>query len=89
MATISIGAIKNLNCLIRIINSDNLVILKFRNFKVDLKKILEENSNALQCLMSKEFKILKLYEIDEYFCLTHYSSYHQIVTIIFSKTVTI
>ena len=31
---------KNLNCLIGLTNSDNLVIFKFRNSQVDVKTIL-------------------------------------------------
>ena len=55
--------LKNLHCSIGLINSDNLLIFKFRNFKFDLKYNFVnnlKNSNACRFLNSY---VLKWYEV--------------------------
>ena len=52
---ISWRCIKNLNCLIGINNSDNLVIFKFRNSIVDLKYNFVNNFKKLECSQISKF----------------------------------
>jgi len=56
-------AFKNLYCLIGLTNSDNLLIFKLRNFKVDLKDHFvndREKSNALKFLNCGALNDMKL-----------------------------
>ena len=57
--SISVGDIKNLNCLIDTINNDNLLIFKFRNSKFALKNKLINNSKT-RMLANFEIPTLKM-----------------------------
>jgi len=52
--------LKNLHCSIGLINSENLLIFKFRNSKVDLKDNFANNKKKLECLQISKLLLFKM-----------------------------